>query len=102
MSLGPFFANVLPDLEFAKPANDQRANDQRGKQRGKAGECRAEGDVAKDAERCNIMLQLDEQQPVEQSASVQQRSAVSIAVNSFASGLPRLQRLLKFHAARRF
>ena len=71
MSLRAFFANVLSDLKFAQAADDQRTHDQRGEQRGKAGECRAERDVAKDAERRNVMLQLDEQQPVEQSASVQ-------------------------------
>src|ERR1035438_6740411 len=70
MRLRTLFANVLSDLEVAEAADDQRAHDQRGKQGGKAGECRAEGDVAKDAEGRNIVLQLDEQQPVEQSASV--------------------------------
>ena len=51
MCLRPFFANVLADLKFAQPADDQRPNDQRGEQSGQAGERSAEGQVAEDAER---------------------------------------------------
>src|ERR1019366_28663 len=59
------------------------------------GEGRAEGDVAKDAEWRNRMLQLDEQQPVEQSASVLRRNQCclprrAIQVSSaFSSFTPR-------------
>ena len=50
VSLGTLFANVLPDLEFAQTVDDQRTHDQRGEQRGKAGERRAERQIAKNAE----------------------------------------------------
>src|SRR6202140_2585135 len=78
VSLGTLFANELSDLELAQAANDEGSYDESSKQGGKAGECRAEGNVAKDAERRNIVLQLDEQQPVEQSASVPFRKTLLI------------------------
>ena len=64
-----FLANVLPDLEITQSADDEWPNNQGGKERGQAGEGGAEGDVAEDAERGNVVLQLQEQQPVEQLAS---------------------------------
>ena len=70
VSFGSFFADVLPDLKIAEATDNERTHDQRGEEGGKAGERGAEGYVAENAERRNIMLQLDEQQPVEQSASV--------------------------------
>src|SRR5208283_4952250 len=69
MSLRAFFANVLSNLKFAEPADDQRSHNERGEQRGKTGERSAECQVAEDAEGRKIMLQLQKQQPVEQSAS---------------------------------
>ena len=74
MRLRTFFANELSDLKFAQASDDQRAHDERGKQRSQAGECGAERQVAKDAERREVVLQLEIQQPVEQSASVPPKS----------------------------
>ena len=70
MSFRTFFANVLSNLEFPQPVDHQRTDDERGKQRGKTGERRAKRQVTEDAERRKIMLQLQIQQPVEQSASI--------------------------------
>jgi hypothetical protein len=72
MRFRTFFANVLPDLEFAEPVDHQRTHNQCGKQCGKTGKSGAECQVAEDAEGRKIMLQLHKQQPVEQSASVPQ------------------------------
>ena len=69
MGLWAFFANVLSDLEITQPADDEWPNNQGGKEGGQAGEGCAESDVAEDAKRGNVVLQLQEQQPVEQSAS---------------------------------
>src|SRR6202158_593682 len=95
VSLGALFANELSDLELAQATDDERSYDESGEQGGKTSECRAEGDIAKDAERRNIVLQLDEQQPVEQSASVSRRNQFPVlrrafhASNAFSSFTPR-------------
>src|SRR5215470_18072865 len=60
VSFGSFFANELTDLEIAEPSNDERAYDERGEQRSKAGEGGAKSDVPKNAERCNVVLQFQE------------------------------------------
>src|SRR5258706_8086385 len=73
MSFRTFFPNVLSNLELAQPVDHQRSHDKRGKQCGKTGKRGAERQVAEDAEWRKIMLQLHEQQPVEQSASVPRR-----------------------------
>src|ERR1039458_490755 len=83
MSFRTLFANVLSDLEFTQAADDQRAHDQGRKRSREAGECSAEGDVAKDAEWRNRMLQLDEQQPVEQSASVLRKNQFCLSRRAF-------------------
>src|SRR6266404_8003664 len=95
MSLRTFFADVLSNLEVTQPVDHQRPHDERGEQCGKAGERSAERQVTEDAERRKIVLQLHEQQPVEQSASVPQssqflpsRCAVQ-ASSAFSSFTPR-------------
>jgi hypothetical protein len=60
MCLRPFFADVLADLEITKPADDQRAYDERGEQSGEAGKGSAKSDVPKNTEGCDVVLQLDE------------------------------------------
>ena len=42
---------------------------ERGEKSGEAGECSAERDVTKNTEWRNVVLQFQEQQPIEQSAS---------------------------------
>ena len=54
MRLWTFLANVLADLEFTQTANDDRAYDQSGEERGQAGERGAERKIAKDAERRKV------------------------------------------------
>src|SRR5581483_7041194 len=69
MSFWPLFADILPNLEIAQPPDNEWPNDQSSEERCQTRECSAEGDVTKDAEWRNVMLQLQEQQPIEQSAS---------------------------------
>ena len=53
---GPFFADVLANLEFAQLADDRWANNQSHKQGRKAGKGRAEGQIAKNTERRKMRL----------------------------------------------
>ena len=83
MGLGAFFADELADLKFAQTVDDDRADDQAGEKRGEAGKRCTKGQIAENAEWREVVEQLQVQQPVEQSASVQssvvglQSSAVS-------------------------
>src|SRR5208337_5137321 len=109
MSLRPFLADVLPDLEIAQSPNHDRPNNQAGEESGEAGEGCAKSQITKDAERRKIMEELQVEQPVEQSASNTscQLSAVSSQLSvpcawdegDTTSLLPRLQRLFQFHSA---
>src|SRR5580692_4431702 len=69
MRLRPLFANVLPDLEIAQPLNHDRPHDQAREKRGEAGKGSAKRQITKNAERREIMIELQVEQPVEQSAS---------------------------------
>jgi len=80
MSFWGSFANVLADLEITQAADDERSDNQRGEKRGEAGESRAEGDITENAEGRNVVLQLQEQQPVEQSASECSRQLCAVSL----------------------
>src|SRR5271167_1996377 len=69
MSLRPFFADVLPDLKIAQALNHDGPDDQAGEKSGEAGEGGAESEIKKNAERRKVMVELQVEQPVEQSAS---------------------------------
>jgi len=60
MRLGTFFADVLADLEITQSPDDEWPDDQSREQGGEAGEGGAEGDVSKNTEGRNVMLQLQE------------------------------------------
>src|SRR5262249_29582587 len=69
MGFRPFFADILADLEVAQPIDYKRAYDQAGEERGEAGEGSAERKITEDTKWREIVVELDEQQPVKQSAS---------------------------------
>src|SRR5229473_1714877 len=69
MRLRSLFADVLPDLEIAQAGNHDRPNDQASKKSGEASERGAESQVTKNTEWRKIMVELQVEQPVEQSAS---------------------------------
>ncbi len=69
-ALGCFLSNILSNLKFAEPIDDERADDESGEQRRQTGERRPKGQIAKDAKRRKIVKQLLVQQPIKQSASV--------------------------------
>src|SRR5579862_2179449 len=69
MSLRAFFPDVLSDLEFAQAVNDERPDDQTGEQRGQTRKRSTEREISENAEWREVVIQLDEQQPVKQSAS---------------------------------
>src|SRR5438067_2978206 len=60
MSLRAFLPDVLPDLEITQTANHQGTDNESGEKSREAGEGGAEGDVAKDAEGRDVVLQLEE------------------------------------------
>src|SRR5438045_971539 len=80
MRLWTFLANVLSNLEFAQTVNHGGAHNEAGEKRGKTRERSPEGEIAKDAERRKIVIELDEQQPVKQSASEFSRRSRSSVV----------------------
>ena len=53
--LWAFFANVLADLKFAQAIDDERPDDQSGKQGSQAGESGAKREIAENTERRKIM-----------------------------------------------
>src|SRR6202521_5340459 len=69
MGLRTLFADVLPDLEIAQAPNHDRPNDQAGEKSGEAGKGCAESQVTKNTEWRKVMIELQVEQPVEQSAS---------------------------------
>ena len=102
-ALRAFFADVLPDLEFAQLADDGRTDDQSHEESGQAGESSAKGQETKDTEWRKervLIVQLEKdlliKQPIEQSISTLLRS------RHFYAGFPVFQCLLQFHAARGF
>src|SRR6266849_2752563 len=103
MRLRSLFADVLPDLEIAQAGNHDRPNDQASKKSGEASERGAESQVTKKTEWRKIMVELQVEQPVEQSASDTscQLSAVSpqlLVPSARAEGMPHLCR----HVSRAF
>ncbi len=70
MGLRAFFADVLADLKVAQALNYDRADDESGEKRGEAGEGGAEREIAEDAERRKVMVELQIEQPVEQTSPV--------------------------------
>src|SRR6185437_8422664 len=71
MRLGPFCADELADLKFAQAVDHDWADDECGEECGQAGECCTKSQIPKNTEWRKIVEQLQVQQPVEQSASVQ-------------------------------
>src|SRR5712692_180460 len=69
MRLRSLFADVLPDLEIAQAGNHDRPNDQASKKSGEASERGAESQVTKNTEWRKIMVELQVEQPVEQTSS---------------------------------
>ena len=69
MCLRAFLADVLPDLKIAQPLNHDWTNDQVGEQRSKTSEGGAKREIAKNTEGRKVVVELQVQQPVEQSAS---------------------------------
>ena len=69
VGLGPFFANVLANLKFAQAADYQRADDQGSEQGRQAGKGGTKSQIAKNAEWREVMIELQVQQPIKQSAS---------------------------------
>src|SRR5262249_3816800 len=61
----PFFADVLPDLEFAQPPNQPRPENEREEHRREAGVDRSNGDVAKHVERAEVTPQNFKEEVVE-------------------------------------
>ena len=56
--LRAFFADVLADLKFAQTLDDDGPDDQSGKKRGKAGEGGAERQITENAERREVVKEL--------------------------------------------
>src|SRR3954462_2017105 len=69
MGLGTFFADELSDLEITQAPDHQWTHDQSREEGGQAGKRSAKSDVTENAEGRDIVLQLEEQEPIEQSAS---------------------------------
>jgi hypothetical protein len=69
VTCGTFLADVLSDLEFAKLANNGRADDEPHEQRRQTRERGAKRHVPKNTEGRKIRKQLLVEQPVEQNSS---------------------------------
>ncbi len=71
MGLGPLFPDELADLKFAQPVDDDGADNQCREQCGEAGKSCTKGQITENTEWREVVEQLQVQQPVEQSASLQ-------------------------------
>jgi len=69
MSFRPFFTDVLTDLKLSQAVDDHGPDHETGEEGCQACERSPERKVAEDAEWRKVMEQLDEKQPVKQSAS---------------------------------
>src|SRR5205807_1917048 len=70
MRFRSFFADVLANLELAQPVYDERTDDESREQCSETGKSGAKGQISENAEWRKIVVQLQIQQPIEQSASV--------------------------------
>ncbi len=99
MALGAIFADVLPDLEFAQPADNSRSDDEANKQSSEARESRAECQIAKDSERADV--EDDEtllvKQPIEQISS--SSCIVTLMRSNHCFPHPNLKRTFQTNAA---
>src|ERR1700746_299607 len=69
MGFGTFLPNVLPDLEVPQAIDHYWPNNKPGEERREARKRSTERKIAEDTKWRKIMVQLDEQQPIKQSAS---------------------------------
>src|SRR5437588_9861088 len=70
MRFRSFFADVLANLELAQPVYDERTDDESREQCSETGKSGAKGQISENAEWRKIVVQLQIQEAIEQSACV--------------------------------